>query len=93
MLIIKQLNNGRFRVSASDYDYNRFPDDVVLQLLWRSFATKQEAEDFIETVSVPNQRNEFVESCLFSLCKHSECNGFASCDSALGYGCLKASLT
>lgn len=47
MLITKQLNNGRFQVTAADYNYKRFSQAVVAAILWRSFATQAEAERFI----------------------------------------------
>ena len=49
-LTTKQLLNGRFQVIATDYNYNRFSHAVVAAILWRSFATQQEAEAFIAEI-------------------------------------------
>ena len=47
MLTTKQLNNGRWQVIAADYNYRRFSQAVVAAILWRSFATQDEALQFI----------------------------------------------
>ncbi len=50
MLTTKQLNNGRWQVIATDYDYQRLPNAVVAAVLWRSFASQEEARQFIASV-------------------------------------------
>jgi len=44
---IYQLNNGRWQVTPKNPDdFNRMPHRVALAILWRSFETRQQAEDF-----------------------------------------------
>ena len=50
-LATQQLNNGRFRVIAADYNYNRFAHNTVLAILWRTFATENDAQQFIATIT------------------------------------------